>query len=210
MEALIRDGEVTRGFIGIEQRDLTPDIAQTLNLPVKQGVLITGVVQSGPAAAGGLRPGDVVVSVGGTPVANTYQLLNAVASLRPKAVAAIGVQRGIRPSSWTSPSASAPRLDARCLERNRPSPRDLSIAIAIPCICGSTRWQSGKAFPTFTDKHQMTGFHPVATGTSNFTQLSSGRSRTSFPQQASALPRRHCNLAAGRSVAGAFRAVLSR
>ena len=94
MEALIRDGEVTRGFIGIEQRDLTPDIAQTLNLPVKQGVLITGVVQSGPAAAGGLRPGDVVVSVGGTPVANTYQLLNAVASLRPRAVAAIGVQRG--------------------------------------------------------------------------------------------------------------------
>ena len=94
MEALIKDGQVTRGFIGIEQRDLTPDIAQTLNLPVKQGVLITGVLQSGPASAGGLRPGDVVVSVGGTPVTNTYQLLNAVASLKPKAVAAIGVQRG--------------------------------------------------------------------------------------------------------------------
>ena len=94
MDALIRDGQVTRGFIGIEQRDLTPDIAQTLNLPVKQGVLITGVLQSGPASAGGLRPGDVVVSVGGAPVNNTYQLLNAVASLKPKAVAAIGVQRG--------------------------------------------------------------------------------------------------------------------
>jgi serine protease DegQ len=94
MEALIRDGQVTRGFIGIEQRDLTPDIAQTLNLPIKQGVLITGVLQSGPASAGGLRPGDVVVSVAGAPVANTYQLLNAVAALKPKAVAAIGVQRG--------------------------------------------------------------------------------------------------------------------
>ena len=94
MEALIKDGQVTRGFIGIEQRDLTPDIAQTLNLPVRQGVLITGVLQSGPANAGGLRPGDVVVSVGGAPVTNTYQLLNAVAALKPKAVAAIGVQRG--------------------------------------------------------------------------------------------------------------------
>jgi serine protease DegQ len=94
MEALIKDGQVTRGFIGIEQRDLTPDIAQTLNLPVKQGVLITGVLQSGPASAGGLRPGDVVVSVGGAPVTSSYQLLNAVASLKPKAVAAIGVQRG--------------------------------------------------------------------------------------------------------------------
>jgi serine protease DegQ len=94
MEALIRDGQVTRGFIGIEQRDLTPEIAQTLNLPVKQGVLVTGVLQSGPASAGGLRPGDVVVSIAGTPVTNSYQLLTAVASLKPKAVAAIGVQRG--------------------------------------------------------------------------------------------------------------------
>jgi len=94
MDALIQDGKVTRGWLGVEQRDLTPDIAQTLNLPVKQGVLITGVLQSGPASAGGLRPGDVVVSVAGAPVANSYQLLNAVASLKPKAVAAIGVQRG--------------------------------------------------------------------------------------------------------------------
>ncbi|MDP9043591.1 MAG: trypsin-like peptidase domain-containing protein [Pseudomonadota bacterium] len=96
MDALIRDGQVTRGFIGIEQRDLTPDVAETLNLPVKSGVLITGVLQSGPASAGGLRPGDVVVSIGGQPVSNTAQLLNAVAALKPKAVAAVGVQRGER------------------------------------------------------------------------------------------------------------------
>jgi serine protease DegQ len=94
MDALIKDGQVTRGWLGVEQRDLTAEIAQTLNLPIKQGVLITGVLQSGPASAGGLRPGDVVVAVGGTPVMNTTQLLNAVAALKPKAVAAIDVQRG--------------------------------------------------------------------------------------------------------------------
>ena len=94
MEALIKDGHVTRGWLGVEQRDLSPEIAQTLNLPIKQGVLITGVLQGGPASAGGLRPGDVVVTVAGKPVANATQLLNAVAALKPKAVAAIGVQRG--------------------------------------------------------------------------------------------------------------------
>ena len=94
MEGLIKDGQVTRGWIGVEPRDLTPEIAQTLNLTVKQGVLITGVLQSGPASAGGLRPGDVVVKIGATPVANTSQLLNAVAALKPQAVAVIGVQRG--------------------------------------------------------------------------------------------------------------------
>ena len=94
MESLIKEGSVTRGYIGVEQRELTPEIAQTLNLPIKQGVLITGVQQSGPAAAGGVRPGDVVVAVAGKPVVNTVQLLNAVAALKPQAVAAIAVQRG--------------------------------------------------------------------------------------------------------------------
>jgi len=94
MNGLIKDGQVTRGWIGVEPRDLTPEIAQTLNLPIKQGVLITGVLQSGPASAGGLKPGDVVVKIAGAPVANTSQLLNAVAALKPQAVAVIGVQRG--------------------------------------------------------------------------------------------------------------------
>jgi S1-C subfamily serine protease len=94
MEGLIKDGQVTRGWIGVEPRDLTPEIAQTLNLPVKQGVLITGVLNSGPASAAGLRPGDVVVRIAGAPVANTAQLLNAVAALKPHSDAVIGVQRG--------------------------------------------------------------------------------------------------------------------
>jgi serine protease DegQ len=94
MDALIKDGEVTRGFLGVEQRDLTPEIAQTLNLSVKRGVLITGVLQSGPASAGGLRPGDVVTAIGAKQVLNTSQLLNAVAALRPNAVAKLAVQRG--------------------------------------------------------------------------------------------------------------------
>jgi serine protease DegQ len=94
MESLIKEGRVTRGWIGVEPRDLTPEIAQTLNLPIKQGVLITGVLQNGPASAGGLRPGDVVVKIAGMPIANTPQLLDAVAALKPQANASISVQRG--------------------------------------------------------------------------------------------------------------------
>jgi serine protease DegQ len=94
MQGLIKDGQVVRGWIGVEPRDLTPEIAQTLNLPIKQGVLITGVLYSGPASAAGMRPGDVVVKIAGTPVSNTAQLLNAVAALKPQAHAVISVQRG--------------------------------------------------------------------------------------------------------------------
>ena len=94
MDSLIKDGRVVRGWIGVEPRDLTPEIAKTLDLSVRQGVLIAGVVQSGPASEGGLRPGDVVLKIAGAPVTNTPQLLNAVAALKPKASATITVQRG--------------------------------------------------------------------------------------------------------------------
>jgi Do/DeqQ family serine protease len=94
MEGLIKDGVVTRGWIGVEPRDLTPEFAANFRLPVKEGVLITGVLADGPASAGGMRPGDVVVKIGSTRVANTRQLLNAVAALKPQTDAVIEVQRG--------------------------------------------------------------------------------------------------------------------
>jgi serine protease DegQ len=113
MEGLIKDGQVTRGWIGVEPRDLTPEIAQTLNLPIKEGVLITGVLQSGPASAGGLRPGDVVVKIAETPVTNTRQLLNAVAALKPQASALIGVQRGDKALELNVTVAQRPKAQAR-------------------------------------------------------------------------------------------------
>jgi Do/DeqQ family serine protease len=94
MDSLIREGKVTRGWIGVEPRDLTPEFAENFKLPITHGVLITGVLQDGPASKGGMRPGDVVIKVGETAVSNTAQLLNAVAALKPKSDAVIGVQRG--------------------------------------------------------------------------------------------------------------------
>jgi Do/DeqQ family serine protease len=94
MEGLIRDGVVTRGWIGVQPSDVTADMAESLKLKVDHGVLITGVLEDGPAAQAGMKPGDVVLEVAGRPVINTAQLLNAVASLKPQTVAMIVLQRG--------------------------------------------------------------------------------------------------------------------
>jgi serine protease DegQ len=96
MESLVRDGSVVRGWIGVEPRDLTPEMAESLRLPVKSGVLITGVLQDGPAGNGGMKPGDVVVKIADKDIANTAQLFNAVAALKPGEPAKIAVQRGER------------------------------------------------------------------------------------------------------------------
>jgi len=108
MEGLIKDGRIVRGWIGVEPRDLTPDMADTLRLPVKSGVLITGVLQDGPASSGGIQPGDVVTRIGDTAVANTAELLNAVASLPPGSNAAIAVQRGDKVVAVTVKVAQRP------------------------------------------------------------------------------------------------------
>ena len=94
MEALVRDGRVIRGWIGVEPRDLTPELAASLGLADTRGVLITGVLQNGPAARAGLRPGDVVMRVGEQAVASTAELLAAVAALRPLSKARVEVRRG--------------------------------------------------------------------------------------------------------------------
>jgi serine protease DegQ len=112
MEGLLRDGQVTRGWIGVEPRDLTPEFAENFKLPIKEGALITGVLQDGPASKGGMRPGDVVTSVGGRPVGNTAELLNRVAALKPGSEASIDVQRGSQTVQVTLIVGQRPRQPA--------------------------------------------------------------------------------------------------
>ncbi|MBK6790547.1 MAG: trypsin-like peptidase domain-containing protein [Betaproteobacteria bacterium] len=94
MEILVRGGSVRRGWIGVETRDLSAELVEALKLPVSTGVLIAGVQQGGPAARGGVRPGDVVVRVGDTAVADSGELLAAVAALPPQSASTLAVQRG--------------------------------------------------------------------------------------------------------------------
>jgi Do/DeqQ family serine protease len=110
LDSLVRDGQVTRGWIGVEPRDLTPEMVETFGLKVSEGVLITGVLQGGPASDGGLRPGDVVTQVARMPIANTSQLLNAVAALKPTSRALLGVQRGADAIEVTVTVAQRPRV----------------------------------------------------------------------------------------------------
>ena len=93
MEAIVKDGKVTRGWIGVEPQDLSPELAESFGVRSGQGVIITGVLQNGPAAQAGMRPGDVVTAVAGKEVKTVPDLLAAVASLKPGEKATLDVQR---------------------------------------------------------------------------------------------------------------------
>jgi S1-C subfamily serine protease len=64
VEQLRRSGRVTRGYLGIGLRSVTPSVAAALGLARNNGVVATQVAPSTPAAAAGLQPGDIIIGIG--------------------------------------------------------------------------------------------------------------------------------------------------
>nr|MDQ6881248.1 trypsin-like peptidase domain-containing protein [Pseudomonadota bacterium] len=87
LESILRDGVVTRGWIGVEPADLSPELMETFGVKAKRGVLITGVLQNGPAAQSGIKPGDVILEVAGKKISAVSELLSSVAALKPGSAA---------------------------------------------------------------------------------------------------------------------------
>jgi Do/DeqQ family serine protease len=97
LEGIVKDGQITRGWIGVEPNDLSAELAETFDVKTRQGVIITGVLQNGPAALGGIRPGDVIIKIAGQPVTDVTQLLAQVAALKPGAPARFSMERKNQP-----------------------------------------------------------------------------------------------------------------
>ncbi|MEW6754393.1 MAG: DegQ family serine endoprotease [Candidatus Latescibacterota bacterium] len=83
MEQLVEHGEVRRGLLGIEINDITPEVAEAMDLKSRQGVLVEGVLPDSPAEEAGVERGDVITEVDGTPMASASQLQNRVAMTAP-------------------------------------------------------------------------------------------------------------------------------
>ena len=93
LDGLVKDGRVTRGWIGVEPNDLTPELAETFEVKVTEGVIITGVLRNGPASSAGMLPGDVIVAIGDRKIADVAQLLSVVSGLQPGTAVRFSVAR---------------------------------------------------------------------------------------------------------------------
>ncbi len=93
LEQIIKSGSVTRGWVGVELRPLTPALAESFKLASPEGVIIIGVLRSGPADKGGAKPGDVLLAIDGRPVASPQGVLDIVAGIEPGRTATLKVSR---------------------------------------------------------------------------------------------------------------------
>ncbi len=83
MEQIIASGSVTRGWIGVDVGDVTPDLAESLNLKNARGAAIAGVQDGGPADKAGVKAGDVLVQVNGKPVIDSIAARGFISDLTP-------------------------------------------------------------------------------------------------------------------------------
>jgi serine protease DegQ len=109
MQQIIQTGSVTRGWIGVEVDDLSPEMADSYKLTNTKGVLIAGVVRGGPADRAGVRPGDVLVAVNGKSVPNPSAMLNVVAAVQPGSQATLNLLRNGDPVALKLTVGKRPR-----------------------------------------------------------------------------------------------------
>ena len=113
LESIVKDGQVTRGWIGVEPQELNAELMETFDVKTKDGVIITGVLQNGPAGLAGIKPGDVITAVNGKAVGNVTELLGAVAALKPGEPAPLRVQRAGKTSDISVTPAKRQRAKAQ-------------------------------------------------------------------------------------------------
>jgi serine protease DegQ len=110
MEAIIKNGQVVRGWIGVEPQDITPELANSFGLAKTSGTIIAGVLKGGPADKAGIKPGDILISVDEKNVTDTTSMLNLVAQLTPGEKTKLTILRKSRESLVEVTVGKRPRM----------------------------------------------------------------------------------------------------
>ena len=113
IEQILRDGHVTRGWLGVGVQDLTPALAQGLNSPGTSGAVVNYVEPSGPAAQGGLGAGDVITAFEGQTVASAGDLIRQTARHGARERVMLTVLRDGRARTMTVTTRARPGTELR-------------------------------------------------------------------------------------------------
>ena len=112
MNALIKDGEVRRGRLGVTVQPITSDLARSLRLSEISGALINDVTPNGPADRAGLHRGDVVLAGNGVKVGDGNELRNRIAQLGPNAKTELTIVRNGQTQKLTATLEALPSKTA--------------------------------------------------------------------------------------------------
>ena len=96
MEQILTTGRVRRAVLGVDTRDITPEVARYFDLPIAEGVVVVQVVRGLPAAQAGIRVEDFIVSLDGEKIEDGGQLRRLLRAKRPGDPVRVGIVRAGR------------------------------------------------------------------------------------------------------------------
>jgi serine protease Do len=126
--AQLRDkGKVTRGWIGVQIQEVTPDLAEDLGLQAPRGALVAEPQPGAPAAKAGIESGDVIVSINGKEAHDSREVARIISGLPPGTSATIGVIRKGQEKSFNIMLGNLP--DQREANANPETPRQKGTSV---------------------------------------------------------------------------------
>ena len=108
MQQLITTGQVVRGWLGIQGQDVTERLAEAFGLHGTEGILVTGVLEGGPASQAGIRPGDVITRINEFSPRSAQELMSTIANHPPGTQLTVGGWRGSKSFSLDVVSGQRP------------------------------------------------------------------------------------------------------
>jgi serine protease Do len=113
MTQIVKNGKVTRGWLGVAVQPLTPALASAFKLKQNKGALIAEVEPDSPAAHAGLQKGDIITQIDGQTVDDARALTLKVSQMAPGTSVKLTILRDGNPQDITAKLGEAPARNAQ-------------------------------------------------------------------------------------------------
>ncbi|HWC99059.1 MAG TPA: DegQ family serine endoprotease [Candidatus Sulfopaludibacter sp.] len=143
MDQIIKNGKVTRAYLGVMAQEVTPSIAKAFNEPEVRGALVGDVTANSPAQKAGLQKGDIILDLNGKPVNGSAELRMHVSLMAPGAQVNVKVFRNGAERTFPVTLAALPTETAKADQPDNGNSQDSLQGIQVENVSANTARQLG-------------------------------------------------------------------
>jgi serine protease Do len=133
MDQILKNGQVTRAYLGVMAQEVTPAIARAFHEPEVRGALIGDVTPDSPAQKAGLQKGDIILEINGKPVNDGAQLRMNVSLMEPGTTVAVKVLRDGTARDFSVRLAELPTQQAK-VEKSSESTESAMEGVSVESL----------------------------------------------------------------------------
>jgi len=130
MDEIVKNGKVTRAYLGIVPQDVTPAIAKAFSVKEFTGALVGDVSANSPAQKSGLQNGDIILELNGKPVEDANSLRMNISMMTPGSTVHLKVLRSGSERDMTVTLGELP-VEQAGVEKNSPDSHSELSGISV-------------------------------------------------------------------------------